>query len=259
VKVEHNAFSGTDVQPNLRARWMLPRRQMVWGSVARAVRRPTRIDDDIRTATDTGLLLVQGNDDFEAEEMRGWEVGYRTASASAMTFDISTFGQRYPNLRSQEAPATGALPITLANTLIGKSRGVEASTTIQPHAWWRVQASYTWLDTEVTREAGSRDVSGGTSEANDPDYLVSVRGGFDLARNIDVDLWWRAVGALPNPAVPAYRELNARIGWRPNEKVELALVGQDLLHDQHPEFGTAVPRRIEFERSIRAVVSLRLP
>lgn len=259
VKVEHNAFSGADVQPNLRARWMLPRQQMVWGSVARAVRRPTRIDDDVRTTTDTGLLLVQGSDDFEAEEMRGWEVGYRARLVSAMTFDISTFGHRYPNLRSQEAPVTGPFPITLANTLIGKSRGVEAATTIQPHNWWRVQASYTWLDTEITREAGSRDVGGGTSEANDPDYLVTLRGGVDLARNIDVDLWWRAVGALPNPAVPAYRELNARIGWRPNERVELALVGQDLLHGQHPEFGTSVPRRVEFERSVRAMFTLRLP
>ena len=259
VKVEHNAFSGADVQPNLRARWMLPRQQMIWGSVARAVRRPTRIDDDVRTTTDTGLLLVQGSDDFEAEEMRGWEVGYRARLVSAMTFDISTFGHRYPNLRSQEAPVTGPFPITLANTLIGKSRGVEAATTIQPHNWWRVQASYTWLDTEITREAGSRDVGGGTSEANDPDYLVTLRGGVDLARNIDVDLWWRAVGALPNPAVPAYRELNARIGWWPNERVELALVGQDLLHGQHPEFGTSVPRRVEFERSVRAMFTLRLP
>jgi len=259
VKVEHNAFSGADVQPNLRARWLLPRRQMVWGSVARAVRRPTRFDDDIRITTDTGLLLVQGSDAFESEEMRGWEVGYRARPVPAMAFDISTFGQRYPNLRSQEAPAAGAIPVTLGNTLIGKSRGVETSTTIQPHNWWRVQASYTWLDTEITKTAGSRDVSGGTNEANDPSYLVTVRGGFDLSNNLDVDLWWRAVGALPNPAVPAYRELNARVAWRMNDRFEFALVGQDLLHDQHPEFGTSVPRRVEFERSLRAMLTLRLP
>lgn len=259
VKVEHNAFSGADVQPNLRARWLLPRQQMLWGSVARAVRRPTRFDDDIRITTDTGRLLVQGSDDFESEEMIGWEVGYRARPAPAMSFDVSTFSQRYPNLRSQDLPVTGSPPITLANTLIGTSRGVEASTTIQPHDWWRVQASYTWLDTEITRGEGSRDVSGGANEANDPTYLVTVRGGFDLARNIDVDLWWRAVGALPNPAVPAYRELNARLAWRMNQKLEFALVGQDLLHDQHPEFGTSVPRRVEFERSVRATVALRLP
>jgi len=259
VKVEHNAFSGADVQPNLRARWQLPRQQMLWGSVARAVRRPTRFDDDLRITTDTGLLLIQGSDEFESEEMIGWEVGYRARPAPTMSFDISTFGHRYPNLRSQDAPATGVLPITLANTLVGKSRGVEASATIQPHDWWRVQASYTWLDTEITKGIGSRDVSGGTSEANDPSYLVTVRGGFDLANNVGVDLWWRAVGALPNPAVPAYRELNARIGWRMNERFEFALAGQDLLHGQHPEFGTSVPRRVEFERSVRAVFTMRLP
>jgi len=259
VKVEHNAFSGADLQPNLRARWMLPRQQMLWGSVASAVRRPTRFDEDIRITTASDLLLIQGSDDFESEQMIGWEVGYRARPMTAMTFDLSTFGHRYPNLRSQDAPIAGGIPVTIGNTLIGKSRGVEASATIQPGNWWRVQASYTWLDTEITKAQGSRDVSGGANEANDPRYFATVRAGADLAHNLDVDLWWRAVGALPNPAVPAYRELNARLAWRPNQKFEFALVGQDLLHGQHPEFGTSVPRRVEFERSVRAVMTVRLP
>ncbi|MDP2054844.1 MAG: TonB-dependent receptor, partial [Acidobacteriota bacterium] len=259
LKVERNSFSGADWQPNVRARWMAPHRQVFWGSVARAVRRPTRLDDDVRVTTESGVLLIQGGDTFESEEMVGWELGYRARPLPAMTLDVTTFGNRYGNLRSQDAPAVGVLPITLANTLIGKGRGVETSATVQPGLGWRVQASYTWLDTDITRAEGSRDVTGGASEANDPGYLVTLRAGVSLPRNVEADLWWRAVGALPDPAVPAYAELNARLGWRPNDRIELALVGQDLLHARHPEFGAAVPQRVEFERSVRATLSVRLP
>lgn len=259
LKVERNVFSGADWQPNLRARWMAPHRQVLWGSVARAVRRPTRVDDDVRVTSETGVLLIRGSDDFASEEMVGWELGYRARPLPSMTFDVTTFRNRYGNLRSQDAPAVGVLPITLANSLIGTGRGVETSATLQPGLGWRVQASYTWLDTDITRAEGSRDVGNGVSEANDPGYLVTLRAGVSLPRNVDADFWWRAVGALPDPAVPAYSELNARVGWRPNDRVELALVGQDLLHAQHPEFGTAVPRRVEFERSVRMLFSLRLP
>ena len=259
IKVEHNAFSGADFQPNLRARWMLPSRQMAWGSVARAVRRPTRFDDDIRITTDTDLLLLQGSDEFESEEMVGWEVGYRARPMTAMSLQVVTFGHHYGNLRSQDAPLAGVLPVSVGNSLIGDSKGLEASATIQPGDWWRLQASYTFLNVDITRAEGSRDVSNGVNEANDPRHQFTARAGFDLAPNLEADLWWRTVSALPNPVVPAYSELNARLGWRPNQRIELALVGQDLLHDQHPEFGTPVPRRVEFERSVRVVFSLRLP
>lgn len=259
IKVEHNAFSGADWQPTLRARWLAPRRQVLWTSVAKAVRRPTRFDDDIRIRTETGILFVQGSDAFESEGMVGWEAGYRAQPLPAITFEVETFNNRYGNLRSQDAPATGGMPITIANSLIGRSRGVETSATLQPAGRWRMHASYTWLDTDITHAEGSRDISNGVNEANDPGYMFTLRAGVDLPRRIEADLWWRAVGALPDPVVPAYHELNARLAWRPNDKMEFALVGQDLLHDRHPEFGAATPSRVEFERSVRAVFSLRLP
>jgi iron complex outermembrane receptor protein len=259
VKVEHNAFSGANWQPNLRARWLLPRQQMVWAAVARAVRRPTRFDDDIRITTPAGLVLIEGSDDFESEEMVGWDVGYRARPARFMSFDVNVFGHRYGNLRSQEAPVTGVLPITIANTLIGRSRGMELSAMVQPATRWRLHGSYVLLDTEIRRAPGSRDVSGGVDEANDPNHLLTLRAAVDLTSNVDAHLWWRSVGALPDPAVPAYSELNARLAWRPTARLELALVGQDLVHGRHPEFGSADPRRIEFQRSLRATLSLRVP
>jgi iron complex outermembrane receptor protein len=259
LKVEHNAFSGTDWQPNLRARWLLPRQHVLWGAVARAVRRPTRFDDDIVVTAPTGIVLVEGSDAFESEGMTGWEVGYRAPLTLRLSVDATTFVQRYGNLRSQEAPESGIIPVTLANTLDGRSSGMEIAVNVLPVDRWRLRASYSYLDTEIRQTPGSRDVSGGLNEANDPHHLFSLRTGIDVGEAVEVDAWIRHVSSLPNPPVPAYTELNARVGWRPRPGIEMALIGQDLLQAQHPEFGSPLPQRIEFQRSVRALISLRVP
>ena len=260
LKVEHNAFSGANWQPNVRGRWMLGEEQMVWAAAARAARRPTRLDDDVVATLPTGIVVTRGSDDFESEELTSLEVGYRSgALASMVSVDATAFSHDYDKLRSQESPVTAPVPIVIGNTLNGRSTGIEFGINVQPLGFWRSHVSYTYLDTEITRDAGSRDVGRGLSEANDPHHLFSLRTSVDLGEAVELDAFVRHVGALPNPVVPAYTEMNARIGWRPTTRVEFALVGQDVAHDRHPEFGPNTPSRLEFERSVRALITLRLP
>lgn len=186
-------------------------------------------------------------------------MGYRLQPASAVAFDVSVFAHRFRRLRSQDSPEGGIIPVVLGNSLNGRSNGIELGVDFQPVPRWRTHLSYTALDTLISRAPGSRDQTGGVSEANDPKHLFGLRTSLDLSRAVSVDAFLRGVGELPNPSVPGYAELNLRVGWALRPGVELAFVGQDLLHDQHPEFGAAVPRREEFQRSIRAVVTFRLP
>jgi iron complex outermembrane recepter protein len=258
LKVEHNAFSGADWQPNLRARWMLPATQMVWAAAARAVRRPTRFDDDLVATTPTGLVLARGSDDFASEQLTSLELGYRTGAVGLVSLDATLFAHDYDDLRSQESPAASPVPIVIGNSLHGHSAGVELGINVQPIAAWRTHVSYTYINTDITRDPDSRDVGGGISEANDPSHLFSVRSSVDLGRAVQIDGFVRHVGALPNPAVPAFTEVNARIAWTIS-RIELALIGQDLAHARHPEFGPDTPTRLEFERTVRAMVTLRLP
>jgi iron complex outermembrane recepter protein len=71
---------------------------------------------------------------------------------------------------------------------------------------------------------------------------------------LDADLRW--VDTLhtdngPAPAtVPSYFELDARLAWQASKQLELSLAGQNLLHDQHPEYGIASPTRVEIQRSV---------
>ncbi len=256
AKYEHNAFSGGDLQPNLRARYLMPHQQIVWGAASRAVRRPTRFDDDIVVSGPGGIVLARGSDDFQPESLVAGELGYRIQPSPLFSVEASAFRHRISDLRSQELPPTG-LPVVIGNTLIGDVHGAEVGVNVQPTRWWRGHVGYTWLHTRISRTSGSRDVGGGTTEANDPGHFVSARSSFNLPRRVELDVMLRAVGSLPNPTVPAYGELDLRAGWWATARVEVWLAGQDLLHDHHPEFGPALPTRVEFQRSIRAGITFR--
>jgi iron complex outermembrane recepter protein len=257
LKVERNTFSGAEWQPNLRGRLHLTPTQMVWGAISRAVRRPTRLDVDVRAFAPTGAVVaIGGGPDYEAENLLASELGYRAQPIAQFALDATVFVHQYDDLRSQELPATGP-PIMVGNSLEGRSAGVELSATLQPLPAVRLQASYTHLDVEISRSPGSRDIGGGVSEANDPRHQFGLRTSIDLPRRFELDAHLRRIAALPHPVVPSYAELNGRLGWRATDTFELSLAGQDLLHASHPEFGGLTPRRVEFQRSVRAQATLR--
>jgi iron complex outermembrane receptor protein len=76
TKLEHNDYSGWEVQPTGRLAWMLTKRQTIWGAISRAVRSPTRFDADIKTQ-----LLGTRNGEFESEKV----VATRSDTASVRT------------------------------------------------------------------------------------------------------------------------------------------------------------------------------
>jgi iron complex outermembrane receptor protein len=143
----------------------------------------------------------------------------------------------------------------LGNTLEGRSRGIALVVNVQPVVWWRTHVGYTAFATDIERAPGSRHVGDVSAEANDPPHLLTVRTSIDLPRDVELDAVLRSVGALPNPAVPAYTELTLRGGWFFTPRHDVWLVGQDLLHDRHQEAGTG--GALYFERSLRAGLTLR--
>jgi len=257
AKWEHNAFSGGELQPNVRARVQLKHRQMAWGALSRAVRRPTRFEVDLIIPLPTGITFIQGNEDFQAESLVAVEGGYRVQPARVLSLDIAAFRHRVNNLRSQDASLTGGIPITIGNSLIGFVHGIETAVNVQPISAWRTHASYTWLESTIARGPGSRDMSGGIDEADDPRHQFMLRSSVDLPSRVQFDAMLRSVSQLPHPIVPAFTELSLRVGWLPTSRAEVWFAAQDLLHDHHPEFGAPLPTRVEFDRSLRAGVAWR--
>jgi iron complex outermembrane receptor protein len=249
-KFEGNDYTGLEVQPTARIRWSPHDRQTVWGAVSRAVRLPARFDDDLRIPARPPTPAIAGSDAFLAETVVAVEGGYRLRPHPRLSFDVAAFANRYDRIRSQEFPSRLGAVVELGNTLDADSNGIEVAGTVQALERWRVHGAFTYLDTEIARVPGSRDISGGVNEANDPPYYFTLRSYLDLPAGFAVDAFFRRVAERPAPLVPSYSSLNLRFGWIPRPGWELSLVGHDLLDSSHPEFGAPVARRYEFERGV---------
>jgi iron complex outermembrane recepter protein len=246
---EHNEFSGFEFQPTVRARWIPRPRNVVWGAVSRAVRTPTRLDVDVRSVLPDGRIVVMGGgEQFTAESVVAYELGYRVQPHPLVSVDIAAYHNEYDRLRSQEPGP----PIVLANGLRGRTTGLETELTVYPTGWMRWQASWTLFDKHLELRPGSADPTGGVAEGNDPPHQVGVRAALNLPHHSELEGFLRRVAALPRPAVPAYTELDIRASWALSDDLEVALVGRNLLHESHPEFGLAGPRRVELQRSLYA-------
>ncbi len=277
ARLEHHNFTGYEFQPNARLSWTPSPERTVWAAVSRAVRIPFRGERDFKYRFLTlppapGLPLplrleIDGTDDFESETLLAYEVGFRTEPFSGFSFDIAAFYNIYDNLRVTEAgpvflesPDNLAQIYLLRNDMEGRSYGFEIAASWTPMDWWRLQAAYSYIDLRMKMKKDYTDViNKGNAEGSTPQHQVSLRSGFDLARNVTLDLWLRGVDRveyIDRQSIDGYATLDARLAWMPTRNLELSLVGQNLLDSHHPEF---IPEFInttpsEVERSVYAKV-----
>lgn len=251
AKLEHHDSTGLEPQPSVRLAWTPGERQTWWGAVSRAVRAPTRLDEDIVFFLPDGQAATRGDRGFESEKLVAYELGWRSRLDDGLSVDVSTFFHDYDDLRSQERTAggSGGLPIVLANRLEGETYGLEVRGNLDVREGWRLHAAYAYLGKDLRLEPGSTDLTGGRGEGNDPRHRFLVRSQVDLSDDLALDFNLRHVGELPFPEVPSYTELDLRLGWQATDRLELSLIGMNLLNDRHPELGSPAVRE-EVERSV---------
>jgi iron complex outermembrane recepter protein len=251
-KLEHNSYSGWEVQPTARVRWTQAR-QTVWGAVSRAVRMPTRFDTDIRFTGGSPVVLVSGNPDFQSENLIAYELGIRSQPAQRFAYDIHAYYNAYGDLRSQDLQDVG--PVLLGNSVKGHVGGVELGATWEPLPSTRVHGSYSWLHRSIAPEPGSRDLSGG--EGNDAPHLATFQVFSDLRPGLRLNLIGRYVAALSRPRIPAYAEADITVQWDVRPWAELSVAGQNLLHARHPEFSSGQANVEEYDRGVFVALTLR--
>jgi iron complex outermembrane receptor protein len=257
TKLEDNSFTGLEVQPGGRFTILPSEKHTIWGAVSRAVRTPTRAEDDIRfSSSPSGLpLIVRGNRSFVSEELLAYEIGYRAKIATRVSVDVAGFFNDYENLRTQEPSPGTIVPFIIRNERKGETYGGEIAVKLQVTDWARISASYSRTEQDLRFSRRSNDPTGGSSEGNDPSDSAVLRLALDLPQNFEADIFGRYMDALPNPQVPAYFMIDLRLGWRATKNLEISVVGQNLNDPQHREFGGAgFP---EVERSVFARATFR--
>ena len=255
TKIEHNDYTGFEVQPSGRVNWTLSRSGTLWAAVSRALRTPSRIDRELFAPGQPPYFLA-GGPDFHSEEELAYELGYRHQQG-ALALSVATFYSRYHGLRSlEQVNPPAAFPVVIGNGQDGESYGAELTGEYRVTDRWRLRAGYTELRVHIWANPGSTDTTRGSGESHDPQRQFTFASSADLSAHLRLDGVLRYVGDIPNEQVPAYAELNARLTWEPTASLDLSLVGQNLLHRRHAEFGTPAARR-EIERGVYGSVQWR--
>ena len=250
LRVERNPYTGTESMPSARLGWKPHESRLVWAAASRAVRSPSRIDRELALNPPFVPVLVP-NPGFRSETSDVLELGYRAQATPRLAYSATLFHHRHRHLRSVETRPDGTS--TLDNKLAGTTRGVEASLAAQPTQRWRLRGALTLVRQRLHAIDGSTAAVSG--EGNDPSHRWMLRSGYDFDGGVEADLTLRRAGALPDPAVPAYTALDARLGWRRPGGLEFSVALQNLLDPRHEEFGA--PPRSVFGRSVFAKVTWR--
>lgn len=230
VKLEDNSYTGLEYLPSARLAWRPNASALVWAAVSRAVRTPSRFDRDL---INPGIL--DGGPDFVSETLTAYELGYRAQPSDRFWYSVSTYYNLYDDLRTVEATNAFVFPLQIRNGMSGETYGVEAWGSYALTDWWRINAGLSMLNKNLEIDPGSDDVFGTNFAGNDPDLQASVRSLMDLGERAQLDLTARYVDELPDPRVPAYVAVDARIGYRLTDRLELSLSGTNLF-DDHVEF-----------------------
>ena len=255
LKFEDNNYTGVETLPTLRVAWNPRPATLVWSSLSRAVRAPSRIDRDlyspIRPPVVNGVPQygLAGGPGFLSETANVFELGYRAQPLPSLSYSATLFFSRYDRLRTLEPNRHGPGSV-FENLADGSTRGLEAWATWQVTDSWRLSGGGVTQRISTSLMPDSHDLSGTTGLfTSDPNHYWSVRSSHDLGNRQEFDIILRHVGALPKPAVPAYTAVDARYGWRIRPGLELSLIGQNLFDPRHAEFGSA-PLRSEYERAL---------
>ncbi len=264
AQIEHNRFTGVEVQPSLRATWTPLDHQTFWGAISRSVRTPSIDENDLSFLSPIDFagtfLQFLGDDDVESEELIALELGWRYQPSPDVTVDLSAFHYEYDDLVTSEEGAPfvdGAftfIPIVGDNKGEATATGLELALDWDVSARWRVRSAWTLFDFEQNIDSDSNDFFFDAGDTAAPRHQANLRSYYQLAEDWELDAGVYYVDSMSFLDNPSYVRADLRLGYNPSEKLRMSFGVQNLTDSQHPELGEGGP---EVERTFYASVSWR--
>lgn len=226
-KLEHNDYTGFEVQPTAKFSYHPNSQNTLWGSVARAVRTPSRVEDSIQFNLDQVVIqqilpgfpdpdsvltvVGSGDEDVKSEELIAYELGYRVSPREGLVFDIAGYYNDYDNLTTLEkgifhqaiptdedhpfaAFGDYILPVGVGNGGTGKVYGIEVSSTWQVLPSWKLAGYYAF--SKISTEGPTRTVPllGANEDTLFLDYeglwprhTFSIRSYYNITEDLELD------------------------------------------------------------------------
>jgi len=256
VRVDRSTLNGSSsVQPNLRALWTLTPGQVVWASIGRAERLPSRAEHsaDITlqvippspaSPLPVEVGMTAGSADRAGDERLDMlEAGYRGEWSSDLFFDATAFAGRYRDLRAVRVltPYLAQNPLRYVQPWLADWHGKAAVSGAELALEWklvrdlraRVSASHLELRADdATLTPQERAVVEGTA----PHNQASAQVVWQVASAHELDFTYMHVGALSAYAIDGYNRFDARWSWHVTRAIEVSLVGQNIGAGAHTEF-----------------------
>ena len=272
ARLEHNDFTGWEMQPNARLLWRIDEYRSAWLAVSRAMRTPAQAETDLAMDIQTlspadpanpfGIPLRQvlygSRNNYAPETLEALDLGYRARLQPDLTLDTAFYVYRYRDLIGatigvpdfSNAPAYVLLPLSGVNNGTAHLRGLEIALDWQPAPGWRIQPGYSYAQAKV---------SGAFGDGGLPRRQYSLHLGHEPTRHTQIDLWLRHASDITTQSgarIPGHTTLDLRLAWRPSKALELSLVGQNLLDPAHSEYVAdylnSVPAEIQRNVFIKA-------
>jgi iron complex outermembrane receptor protein len=253
TKLEHNDFTGFEVAPSARVAWTPSGRHTFWGAVSEATRNPARSDanGDFNFTVFPGAsgtpteITAFGNPALESERLIATEAGYRAQASGKLSIDLAVFFNNYSHVRTLE-PGTPffdtnpvahlVLPQFFANKVKGTTDGIEAALNWKVTDRWTLSPGYALLQMHLHTDPTSQDTTTvPDTVGSNPRHQAQLRSHVDITHGFLWDTSVYFVDHLPFQQLPSYTRLDTQLTWRLAERLELGVVGQNLLQDHHVE------------------------
>jgi iron complex outermembrane receptor protein len=244
-KFEHNEYTGFEIQPNIRASWLIDKKQSAWAAISRAVRTPSRGEDGIilkATGTGSGFITQEGRTNLNSEELVAYELGYKIEPQNNISLDLSAFFNDYGSLRTYESGTPYVdggdtiVPLLADDRGYGESYGFEIAADWQIQKGWKLAGSYSFITVDLHKDSGSSDTLLNPDENSTPRNLLNLRSYYSFSNQIELDNSVYFVDNVKKADTDAYIRFDTRIGWKPVNDIELSLVGQNLFDNKHKEY-----------------------
>ncbi len=273
-KLEHNDYSGLEIQPSARLRWRPAQDHLLWASVSRAVRSPSRVEHDsvfiVDKIVQPGVVAaLVGNKGYDAEELIAYELGYRFQPYDNMTVDLTAFYNDYDQLRSftptgitfpaQTAPVA-VLNMKFENKLYGESYGFEMAVDWRLSEKWDLRASYAFFDLQLHHDSlSSNKALSEAFEGQSPEHQINLSSSYQLSRHLKLNLIGRYVDQLPASNIGSHIDFDVGLHWEVAKNLNIGLFGKNLLHKQRYQYRQTVlaPESTQIEREGYLTVELR--